>query len=114
MADLTPVAVPVAGGLADVAASAVAATALGDTAPTGPGLALYVNNGGGVSRTVTVATPRTMAGLAVADATLVVAAGDHGIIPLPTRPFGGADLRAAITYDAVTSLTVAVLDLEDR
>ncbi|MGW1127455.1 hypothetical protein [Streptomyces sp. NPDC002526] len=98
------------GGIADVTATAVAAAEAGDTAPVGPGTFLLVVNGSGASRTITIATPGTVAGHAVADATLVVAAGDTGIIPL-TNLFRGATGRAAITYDAVTSVTVAVFTL---
>lgn len=110
MAALALTQCPVDGGavLADVA---VAAAAGGDTAPVGPNRALYVNNGSGSSVTVTVATPGEVDGLAVADATLVLAAGKTGLIPLTrlfAQPIGG---RAAITYSAVTTVTVAVLEL---
>ncbi|MFD4320109.1 hypothetical protein [Streptomyces sp. NPDC058548] len=110
MAALSTTAVTTVGGLADLDAAAVAAAGGGDTAPVGPGLALYVNNAGGSPRTVTIATPRTVDGHAVADATLVVAAGKRGVIPLTTL-FRGATGRAAVTYDGVTSVTVAVLKL---
>ncbi|MFJ8863612.1 hypothetical protein ACIRD8_34995 [Streptomyces sp. NPDC102451] len=110
MAALAATTVTTVGGLADLAGAAVAATALGDTAPTGPGLFLVVVNGGASARTATIATPGTVNGHAIADAALVVAAGKTGIIPL-THLFRGASDRAAITYDAVTSVTVAVLKL---
>lgn len=110
MAALAATTVTTVGGRPDLAATAVAATALGDTAPTGPGLFLVVINGGASPRTATIATPGTVAGHAIADATLVVAAGKTGLIPL-TGIFRGALDRAAITYDAVTSVTVAVLML---
>ncbi|MFJ2701887.1 hypothetical protein ACIO3R_01645 [Streptomyces sp. NPDC087428] len=110
MAALAATLAATVGGIADITATAVAATGAGDTAPVGPGTFLLVINGGGASRTVTVATPGTVAGHAVADATLVVAAGKSGVIPL-TNLFRGATGRAAITYDAVTSVTVAVFTL---
>lgn len=110
MAALNVTAVPVDGGLADVAAAAVAAAVGGDTAPTGPGRFLYVNNASASPITATVATPGTVSGLDVENAALTVAAGDHGIIPL-NRVFTGANGRAAITYSAVTTVTVAVLEL---
>src|SRR5688572_28076126 len=100
MATLTATTVTSVGGLADLAAASG-----GDTAPVGPGYALVVINGGASTRTVTIATPGTVDGHAVADATLVVAAGDTGIIPL-TNVFRGATDRASITYDAVTTVTV--------
>lgn len=110
MADLSITDVPIDGGLADVAGAAVAAAAGGDTAPVGPGLVLYVNNADASPHTATVATPGTRKGLGIDDAALVVAAGDHGMLPLD-GVFRGANGRAAITYDAVTSVTVAVLEL---
>lgn len=110
MADLATLAASAAGGVPNLAAVDVAATVSGDTAATGDGVFLYANNAGGASRTITVATPRNVGGLAIADATLVVPAAAHGIIPLPTRLFGP---RATITYDAITSLTVAVFRLAE-
>ncbi|THA78413.1 hypothetical protein E6R60_05890 [Streptomyces sp. A0642] len=110
MAALNATLVTTVGGRADIAAAATAAAAGGDTAPVGPGVFLVVINGGAASRTVTIATPGTVVGHAVADATLVVPAGKTGIIPL-TNLFRGATDRAAITYDAVTSVTVAVFTL---
>jgi len=110
MADLSLIAVPVATGIIDVAAQAVAAAVGGDTAPTGPGRFLYINNADASSKTVTVSTPGTVKGHAIADASLVVATGDHAIIPL-TDVYRGATGRAAITYSAVTSVTVAVFEL---
>ncbi|MFJ2002178.1 hypothetical protein [Streptomyces chartreusis] len=112
MADLNLVNVPVGTGIADMAAQAVAAAGGGDTAPVGPNRFLYVNNGDASSKTVTVATPGTVKGLAVAEATLVVAAGDHGILPLNDDVYRGPTGRAAITYSAVTSVTVACFELE--
>lgn len=110
MADLSLTTVPVAGGIADVAGSATAAAAGGDTAPTGSGRFLYVNNGDASSHTITLATPGAPSGLAISDATITVAAGNHAIIPL-AEIFRGSNSRAAITYDAVTSVTVAAFEL---
>lgn len=110
MADLTVTEVPIDGGLADLAAAAVAAGVGGDTAPVGPNRFLAVINGDASPHTATVATPGTVKGLDVADAVLTVAAGDTGLLPL-ARVFAGTNGRAAITYDAVTSVTVAVLEL---
>lgn len=112
MASLTATSVPIAGGLADVAGAATAAAAGGDTAPVGPNLALYVNNGDASSHTVTIATPGTQKGLAITDATVTVAAGEHALIPL-ANVFRGSTGRAAISYDGVTSVKVAVLEFED-
>ncbi|MFD6421706.1 hypothetical protein [Streptomyces sp. NPDC060198] len=110
MAALVATTVATLGGLPDLAGAAVAATALGDTTPTGNGLFLAVINGGASARTATIATPGTVSGHAIADATLVVPAGKTGLIPL-TGLFRGATDRASITYDAVTSVTVACIKL---
>lgn len=111
MADLSVITVPVDAGIADVVGQAVAADAGGDTAPVGPGRFLYVNNADASPHTATVATTGTVKGLAISDGALVVAASDHGIIPLH-NVYRGADGRAAITYDDVTSVTVAAFELE--
>jgi hypothetical protein len=109
MAALSTNTVPVNGGLG-IEDTAIPATLAGDTAECGPGIFLAVVNGDASPHTVTIATPGTVSGLAVTDATLVVGAGETGIIPLP-RVFAGATGRAAITYDAVTSVEVGVFRL---
>jgi hypothetical protein len=111
MAALTATSVSSAAGIADLAAAATAAAGGGDTAPCGPGYALVVFNGDASPHTATIATPGTKNGFALADATLTVAAGDVGIIALGSE-FRGANDRAAITYDGVTSVTVAVIHLK--
>lgn len=111
MADLSLITVPVDAGIADVAGQAVAAAGGGDTAPVGSGRFLYVNNADASPHTVTMATPGTVKGLAVSDGAVTVAAGDHAIIPL-NNVYRGSNGRAAITYDGVTSLTVAAFELE--
>ncbi|MFI2431987.1 hypothetical protein [Streptomyces sp. NPDC018693] len=111
MADLSLTTVPIDTGIADVAAQAVAAAGGGDTAPVGPYRFLYVNNADASSHTVTLATPGTVKGLAISDGGVTVAAGDHALIPL-ANVYRGANGRAAITYDDVTSLTVAAFELE--
>jgi hypothetical protein len=88
-----------------------AAAAGGDTAPVGPNRALYVNNGGAGSVTVTVTTPGEVHSMAIADPTLTLAAGESGIIPLG-KVFAGTNGRASISYSDVTSVTVAAIELE--
>ncbi|MCX4686765.1 hypothetical protein OG401_21030 [Kitasatospora purpeofusca] len=109
MAALTVTAVPIAGGIS-LSDNLVAAAAGGDTAPTGPGRVLAVKNADASSHTVTLATPGTVNGLTVQDATVTVPAGKVSLIPL-ARVFAGASGRAALTYDAVTSLSVGVFEL---
>jgi hypothetical protein len=86
-----------------------AASAGGDTAPVGGGLKLHVSNGSGSAVTVTVVTPGTLDGLAIADASLSVPAGGHGFIPLTSVYRDPVTGRAAITYSATTTVNVAVI-----
>lgn len=84
----------------------------GDQAPVGEKLVLHVRNGDATSKTVTVATPGTADDLAIADAQQVIPAGGAAFIPLKASVFRDPMTgRAAITYSAVTSVTVAVLQL---
>lgn len=84
----------------------------GDTAPTGDNVLLVVKNGDASSKTVTLTTTQTVAGLAVADVAVVVTAGSQAVIPLtPKRLYADANGRVAIAYSAVTSVTVGVLAL---
>lgn len=109
MADLQPVRATLDGGA--TSAGGVAASAGGDSAPVGDGRLLLVDNGGAAAVTVTAATPGTYQGLAVADATITVPVGGSGVLPL-SRVLMGTDGRAAITYDQVDTVTVAVIDLD--
>ncbi|MCM2390194.1 hypothetical protein [Streptomyces albipurpureus] len=110
MAALPIIRVPIASGiiLEDID---TAAAALGDTAPTGPGRFLYVANGDASSHTVTITTPGTVSGLAIPDVAVVIAAGKSAVIPL-AGVFRGPNGRANVSYDAVTSVTVAALEVE--
>lgn len=110
MAALTTNLVTSVGGEPDVAGALVAAAVGGDTAEVGPGLFLYVANASAVTVTVTLDTPGTADGHAIADGTLVVLAADDGFIPL-TNIFRGSTGRASITYSAVTTVTVGVFKL---
>ena len=68
---------------------------------------LVVKNADAAPHTVTLVTPGTVAGLAIADKPVVVANGTTAFI----GPFGSVfvdptDTTVGLTYDAVTSLTV--------
>lgn len=106
MAALATNVVPLAGVRFDD--KLVAAAGGGDTAQTGAGVFLVVKNGDSGSHTVTLATPETVDGLAVADRALAVAAGQTAVIPVTDRYRNPSTGRAAITYDGVTSVTVGV------
>lgn len=88
----------------------VAATSGGDDCQTGAGVFLVVKNADASGHTVTLATPQTVDGdLAVADRAVTVAAGKTELIPVTDRYRSPATGRCAITYDAVTSVSVAVV-----
>jgi hypothetical protein len=107
MAVLTAQAMPL-GGLQPTYAAAAGG---GDQAPVGEKLVLHVRNDDASSKTVTVATPGTVGGLAIADAAQTIPAGGDAFIPLKSTYRDPATGRAAITYSAATSVTVAVLQL---
>ena len=77
----------------------------GDTCPAGDGIFLEANNASVASITITLATPGTVGGLAIADRAVAIPAGERWKIPVP-RVFAGADGRCVITYSGVTTLTV--------
>src|SRR5215470_1560195 len=82
----------------------------GDSCPTGGGVLLLVKNADSAAHTVTLATPQTVSGLAVADQTVTVPAGGTSAIPLIDKLYRDPETGlAAVTYDAVTSVTVAVV-----
>lgn len=87
----------------------VAASAGGDTVPTGS--CALITNGGASPVTVTIADPGlTPFGLANPDPTVVVPNGAKRLIgPFATNLADAADGRVHLTYSGVTSLTVTVL-----
>ncbi|WP_405994962.1 hypothetical protein [Streptomyces sp. NBC_00986] len=105
MAALAAQVVPLTG----VAVTFTAAAGGGDTCPTGAGVLLLVKNGDSGSHTVTLATPGTVNGLAIADRAIAVAAGAQVAIPVTSDYRDPSTGRAAVTYDGVTSVTVAVV-----
>ncbi|MFC7846128.1 hypothetical protein [Streptomyces sp. NPDC057382] len=88
-----------------------AAAGGGDQAPVGDKLVLHVRNGDATSKTVTLATPGTVGDLAIADAAQTIPASGSAFIPLKSTYRDPMTGRASITYSAVTSVTVAVLQL---
>ncbi len=81
----------------------------GDTCQTGAGVLLLVKNGDASTHTVTLVTPGTVNGLAIADRAIPVAAGVTAAIPVTNDYRNPSTGRAAVTYDGVTSVEVAVL-----
>jgi hypothetical protein len=75
------------------------------------GRCLHVKNGSGVTVTVTVPTPGTEDGLAIADRTVAVPAATERLIALGAgRTYKQPGGVAHIDYSAITSVTVAVFD----
>lgn len=107
MAALSASVVPLTGLQLDGALSAAASG--GDDAPTGAGVVLVVKNGDASDHDVTIVTPGTVNGLAIADRVVTVAAGKTELIPLTADYRDPSTGRASITYAAVTSVTVGVV-----
>jgi hypothetical protein len=85
----------------------------GDTFTPGERVFVHVKNGDASPHSVTLVTQDSVDGLALADVTVAVAAGSEEMIgPLPARHFADPDTGlGSITYTAVTSVTIAVLEL---
>lgn len=86
-----------------------AASSGGDTCQTGAGVLLLVKNDDSSDHTVTLVTPGTVNGLAIADREVTVEAGTEVAIPVTQDYRNPSTGRAEITYDGVTSVTVAVV-----
>lgn len=96
-----------------VAITAVAAAVGGDQFINNGKTYIYIDNGSGAPITATLATAGTTQGLAIADQTVVVAAGEVVIAGVySTSLFNDANRMIQVTYTAVTSVTVAVLSQE--
>ncbi|RBY82681.1 hypothetical protein [Blastococcus sp. TF02A-26] len=74
--------------------------------------ALRIKNGSGVSINVTLPTPGTVDGLAIADRVVAVPAGADMLIGLSRGDaYRQTDGSVYVDYSAVASVTVAVLDI---
>lgn len=73
---------------------------------------LHVKNGSGASIDVTIVTAVTVGGRAVADDVIAVpAAGERIIGPFDEGTFNDGDGKVAVNFSAVTTVTVAALQL---
>lgn len=90
-----------------------AANTDGSYVPNNGRVFLQVKNAAGSSITVTVASQKTILGLAVADVTVTVPAttGDKMIGPFPPDVFNDAQGQITVTFSAVSSVTVAAFRL---
>ena len=92
-----------------VAFSPVAAQTDGNAFPNTGNQLFYVNNGGGGSVVLTIQTPFTAGGLALAEATRTLAAGEEYVFGVfPTHLFNQSNGEVWIDYDGVTSVTIQV------
>ena len=104
MATRSPQAVPVEG----ITATYNAASAGGDKVK--PGCTLIVKNTNASSRTLTLVTPGTAFGQAIADVTVTIPANTgEKIVKIPTKGFTGADGLVPLAWSADTGVTFAVL-----
>lgn len=107
MATRSPQAVPVEG----VAATYHAASAGGDKVK--PGCTLIVKNTNGATRTLTLVTPGTAYGQAIADVAVVIpATTGERIIKVPDKGFTGGDGLVPLAWSADTGVTFAVLGVD--
>ena len=95
---------------AGAAITLVAAAGGGDTADISNGRTIiWAKNGSGGAITVTIDTPGTVDGLAIANQAVSVPAGGERLIgPLNPAVYGQI---ASITYSGVTSLTVGAVSI---
>jgi hypothetical protein len=105
MATLATQVVPHGGSAPTYAAAAGG----GDKGAAGEGVMLHVKNGDSASHTVTLAIPKTVDGQAVTSRAVAIAAGAAKFIPLLDLYTNPSDGLAAWTYDAVTTVTIAVI-----
>lgn len=86
-----------------------AASGGGDTVAASDRTHVHVKNGSGSSITLTITTPGTVAGLAIADATITVPAGAERIVgPLTSALFGDP---VQLAWSSATSVTFAALTI---
>lgn len=72
---------------------------------------MHVVNGNAGTLTVTLVTPNTVDGLAIADRTVVVLTGASALIKLPISLYTSADGKGDVTWSVTSSVTFAVLTM---
>jgi len=90
----------------------VAADPVGDTFANGGREAILIrhNNALGAAVTLTIATPLTIDGLAVADASIVVGPGEtHLLGPWPASTYNDSQKQATVSYSDATDLSIAIV-----
>lgn len=108
MAELTVQEIVVT-GLEETLASAAA---LGDTFKNDGRTYFHCLNGSGADITLTFTTPGKIGGVAIADPTVVVTAGEHRLVgPFNPSIFNNSSGLVAVGYSAVTTVTVSAVRL---
>lgn len=103
MATITPVTIDAAGE----ALTFAGASGGGDSIAGAAGATLVVKNGDVAGKTVTFTGAVTCSQGGTHNKAFTVAAGAEAHLPVPTQAVNPADGTAAVTYSAVTSVTVA-------
>lgn len=94
--------------VAGLAATYNAASAGGDKVK--PGVVLIVKNTNGATRTLTLVTPGTVYGQAIADQAITIpATTGERIVEIPKEGFTGADGLVPLAWSADTGVTFAVI-----
>lgn len=89
-----------------------AANVDGHSIPLRAGMILLVRNGDASPHTVTIPTPLTVDSLAVSEQVITVTNGEDRYIALGTKDaYRQADGTAYVNFDAVTSMTCALLQV---
>lgn len=70
---------------------------------------IHVKNGSGVTVTVTMVTPNTVDGLAIADRSITLAAGVDRMIAIPNFLYRSSDGLGDVTFSPITTVTAAVI-----
>lgn len=113
-AALTAQSFPPAGAAITYATGAGTLTTTGNTAPTGPGIALLVKNGSGAGISVNLTVPATVTldGMAQTTPFVVnVAAGADAIIPLRAQRYADPVTGlATFGFTAVTTVSAACIN----
>lgn len=92
-----------------------AAASGGDEFPNDDRTFFFVKNGDGLDHTVTIAAQKStvrfpnFGELGIDDIAVVVTAGEERLINAPPGSHNDGDGKAQVTYDAVTSVTVAAI-----
>jgi len=89
-----------------------AADPLGDTFTNGGREAILIqhDNAIGAAVTLTIATPLTIDGLSVADASIVIGPGEtHLLGPWPASTYNDSQKKVSVSYSDATDISIAIV-----